>query len=111
MSCLPLSGGDANLAFREDEELKPYRKKSCASMLSASLNDDSFTIPAWKDGALQQPPSTDRCQAAAGNRHVMQANIAQPADISAMSDCSPQHSLYPAAKPSLADTSSQTSPR
>ena len=44
---LALAGGDANLAFREDEELKPYKKKSKASLFCASLDDDSFTIPAW----------------------------------------------------------------
>ena len=43
-----MTGGSANLAFREDEELKPYSKNSQASLLSASLDDEGFTIPAWK---------------------------------------------------------------
>lgn len=41
-------GGSANLAFREDEELKPYKKKKRALLLSASLDDTCFTIPAHK---------------------------------------------------------------
>ena len=50
-----LTGGSANLAFREDEELKPIcKKKSQAALLSASLDDDCFTIPAWKAGAPSQ---------------------------------------------------------
>ena len=43
-----MTGGSANLAFRENEELKPYKKKSGAVLLSASLEDACFTIPAWK---------------------------------------------------------------
>lgn len=39
------------MAFREDEELKPYKKKTQAILLSASLDDSSFTIPARKANA------------------------------------------------------------
>ena len=46
-----LIGGSANLAFREDEQLKPYKKKSEAVLLSAILDDSSFTIPAWPANA------------------------------------------------------------
>lgn len=46
-----LVGGSANLAFREDEQLKPYKKSSQAILLSASLDDSSFTIPAWQANA------------------------------------------------------------
>lgn len=39
------------MAFREDEQLKPYKKKSQAILLSASLDDSSFTISAWQANA------------------------------------------------------------
>ena len=39
------------MAFREDEQLKPYKKKSRAILLSASLDDSSFAIPAWQANA------------------------------------------------------------
>lgn len=48
---LVLIGGTANLAFREDEQLKPYKKKGRAILLSASLDDSSFTILAWQANA------------------------------------------------------------
>ncbi|KAL3140138.1 hypothetical protein ABBQ38_004415 [Trebouxia sp. C0009 RCD-2024] len=41
-------GGSANIAFREDEEPQPYKKKNRAVLLSASLDDACFTIPAHK---------------------------------------------------------------
>ena len=48
---LGLTGGSANLAFRENEQLKPYEKSSRVILLSANLDDSSFTIPAWQADA------------------------------------------------------------
>ncbi|KAL3153952.1 hypothetical protein ABBQ32_013512 [Trebouxia sp. C0010 RCD-2024] len=51
-------GGTANIAFREDEELQPYKKKNRALLLSASLDDAWFTIPAHK--AIACDPATSQ---------------------------------------------------
>ena len=77
---LVLAGGDANLAFREDEELKPYKEKSKASLFCASLDDDSFTIPAWTQDSSCQDASLD-----GGNLSVMMATT-QPAATSVIND-------------------------
>lgn len=53
-----LLGGTANIAFREDEELQPYKKKNRALLLSASLDDAWFTIPAHK--AIACDPATSQ---------------------------------------------------
>lgn len=55
------TGGSANLAFREDEVLKPYKKKSQAILLSASLDDSCFTIPARKANAESDDLDISQC--------------------------------------------------
>ena len=117
-----LPGGDANLAFREDEELKPYKKKSRASLYSASLDDDEpFTIPAWKNDDSQGQQGNDTPQAAATissmqpetsldttSSHVWHPDTDLQDDTADASI--PLHGHCSAARPSVADTASQTSP-
>lgn len=116
-------GGDANLAFREDEELKPYKKKIQASLYSASLSDESFTIPAWKDDALpkqtgesicQSPPSSGSLLNDGADRSIpcpMHGDIGLEDDTNSSSV--PLHAQHAAARPmpSVADTASLTSLR
>lgn len=120
--CLLKPGGDAHLAFREDEELKPYKKKSRASLYSATLDDDSFTIPAWKHDTSEQQMSSHWCQAAMSDGTVQQADHADNGDLhthppqndlagDVLDESVPLHSLHPATRPTVADTASQTSPR
>ncbi|KAA6422091.1 MAG: hypothetical protein FRX49_07842 [Trebouxia sp. A1-2] len=115
-------GGDAHLAFREDEELKPYKKKSQASLYSATLDDDSFTIPAWKHDTFEQQMSSHQCQDAMSGYTVQQANHKDDGDLhthppghgladGALNEVAPLYSLHAATRPTVADTASQTSPR
>ena len=120
--CLLTPGGDAHLAFREDEELKPYKKKNQASLYSATLDDDSFTIAAWKHDTFEQKKSSHWCQAAMSGGTVQQADYTDDGGLhthppehdladDALNGTVPQHSLLPATRPTVADTASQTSPR
>jgi len=120
--CLLTPGGDAHLAFREDEELKPYKKKSQASLYSATLDDDSFTIPAWKHDTFEQQMSSHLCQAAMTGGTVQQADHTEDGGLhthppendmadDVLNESVPLHSLQPATLPTVADTASQTSPR
>jgi len=120
--CLLIPGGDAHLAFREDEELKPYKKKSQASLYSATLDDDSFTIPAWKHDTFEQQMSSHWFPAAMSGGTVQQADHTEDGGLhthppendlaaDALNEIVPLHSLHPATRPTVADTASQTSPR
>ena len=120
--CLLTPGGDAHLAFREDEELKPYKKKSQASLYSATLDDDSFTIPAWKYDTFEQQMSSHWCQAAMSGGTAQQADHTDDGGLhthppendladGALNEFVPLYSLHAATRPTVADTASQTSPR
>ncbi len=120
--CLLTPGGDTHLAFREDEELKPYKKKSQASLYSATLDDDSFTIPAWKHDIFEQQMSNHLCQAAMTGGTVQQADYTDDGGLhthppendladDVLNESVPLHSLHTATLPTVADTASQTSPR
>lgn len=120
------AGGHANLAFREHEDLQPYKKKSAIAVFSADLNEDSFMIPAIRGDATSETQSL-----ALHSMSAMQLNSHdKPHGLQMDSDASratfdadrklQQHegmqvrasvTPLPALQPTLAHTASQTSPR
>ena len=116
------TGGHANLAFREDEDLKPYKKKNCISVFSAGLDEDSFTIPAVKNDATveAESPTPHRMlalQPDSQNRQHMASiqSMSGHADSGILLQESHTHTAVrlplPAMQRMVAHTASQTSPR
>lgn len=120
----PSTGGHANLAFRENEDLKPYQKKNCISVFSADLDEDSFTIPAVKNDATieAESPTPHRMLAlqpdSQNRRHMASTNIQSMsghADSGILLQESHTYTAVsmplPAMQRMVAHTASQTSPR
>lgn len=117
-----VAGGHANLAFREYEDLKPYKKKSCISVFSADLQDNSFTISAVKGNSRAEASDSTSALQPSGND-----NTADKQTLPAMhytsehadSEPNPQAPLgiaaatteSPALQRPVAHTASQTSPK
>ena len=115
-----LAGGDANLAFREDEELRPYKKKSRPSLFCGSLDDDdSFTIPAWtQDSRYRSASRADSCQSILDKMSTDDDDCiyATPSSSPARSEdvsigCTPSPCKSATRIPVDADTASQRSAR
>lgn len=111
-------GGHANLAFREHEDPKPYKKKTSISVFSADLQESSFIIPAVRgNSGTKEPTSTSAVQP--DNNDTTHARImASEMSEHAECDCHEQEALglaaaitsLPAVQRPVAHTASQTSP-
>lgn len=119
-----LIGGSANLAFREDEELKPYKKKSQAILLSASLDDSCFTIPARKANADDsdiaqgikpehevQDREGDMLLDDTGSDMMTESMLTAPSDILVADDLDDVSMLEHPSSPSTFDTADQAGVR